>query len=143
MSSNRDRLRDELMAMLAAGEELPDDTREQLVESFLARIEAEGLDTRRESRLRAVYQEIVPVSLPGVAGIAVAHGLTLLVIGKWMLEGVMYLAPYDSAYWPAWTMVGIIWVVEVLVTLATISLLTHRREKRQVIEARSRRTIRA
>jgi hypothetical protein len=114
-----------------------------LVEGFLARIEAEGLDSRRESRLRALYHELVPVSLPAVAGIAVVHGLTLLIIGKWMLEGVMYLSPYSSVYWPAWTMLGVIWVVEVLVTLATISLLTRRSDEGSESRARHRRALRS
>jgi hypothetical protein len=139
MSSRRDELRDELMALLAAGDELSGDTHEQLVECFLARIETEGLDARRPNRLQRLYDELVPVGLPAVAGIVVAHGLTLLIIGKWMLEGVMSLSPFDSVYWPAWTMLGVIWVVEVLITLATISLLTHRTEKRPVSQSRRSR----
>jgi hypothetical protein len=139
MDTRRDHLKSELSAMLAAGKDLPSDNHPALVDAVLGRLETEHL-LEGPSRLRALLDEWVPVSVPGIVSIALAHGLTLLVLGKVFVEGVMGTSSYYQDYWPAWMMLGLIWLIEVAVTLVTISVLfAHRGTAPRATRRRARR----
>jgi hypothetical protein len=122
MSDSREDLRDELMAMLAASEELPPDVREHVVDAFLA-----GLQAGRPAR-HTGDRLTIPVSAPVLLGVALGQGAIIFVSGHWMLDGVLEFPTYAQQYMPAWIVLGVLWLVEVLVTLVVISVLTGRRE---------------
>ena len=51
------------------------------------------------------------------------------VLGEYMIERILDLYSSASVFAPAWAMFGIIWLIEVIVTVAVLSVLTRRRER--------------
>jgi hypothetical protein len=139
MRNSRDELHDELMAMLAASEELPAETREHLVEAFLLRMQREDPGARISETIRALYGAMVPVNLLTVLGIALAHGVVLFVMAHRILDSTIGMYPYQDTYMPAWIMFGVLWVLEVVVTLAAISAVTRQRNPSRKRQARHSR----
>jgi len=126
MRDARDELRSEVMALLAASQELPTDLREHLVEAFLSRLETERRSSRDTERLRALYRATVPVNPATMFGIALTHGVILFLMGHFMLDTVLGLPVYATGYMPAWVVLGVLWVMEVLVTVAVVSIVKRR-----------------
>lgn len=139
MQDAHDKLRDELMVMIAASQELPDDTYEPLAEAFLAKLQAQAPAQRHFEQLGGFYRGLVPVNFTALVGIAAAQGLVLWALGDFMIHEVMNLSTYDSVYTPAWVMLGIVWISEVIITVAAISIFAKRTERLGKRQAESTR----
>jgi hypothetical protein len=112
------------------------------VENFLTKLERQEGASNRRGLIRAVSREFAPVSLPTVIGVALAHGAPLFIIGKIVLEGELYIAPDRWEYMPLWLMIGVIWLIGVAITIASVSLITQRHNLQRQ-PSRSRKVLRA
>jgi len=121
---DRNELREELLAVLAANRELTGEQDEALVESFLARLEATQ-PHRPLIRLREIYEQLVPLTFPTVLVIAAAQGVTLFTLGAYLLQRLDFYYGADG-FVQAWVVFGFMWLAEVLVTIAVLSILAPR-----------------
>lgn len=141
MRNTHDELRDELMVMIAASKELPDDTYELLVEAFLTKLEAGKPVQDHPKRLAARYRDLDPMNVAIVAAIAAAQGLILWMFGEYTLHTVMDLPTNDSVYVPAWMTIGVLWVAEVILTTVVIAILAKTTERRGKSRVGPKKTI--
>lgn len=125
-------LRQELLATLAAGRELPGDTDEYLVDGLLARLEPVEPAPHRLEELRALYDAVIPVKPSTVARIAAAQGVVLFVLAKLIIiDGFwsIILQNYGSSTL-MWETFAVIWLVEVIMTVAVVAAVGWRQESR-------------
>lgn len=124
-------LRQELLATLAAGRELPGDTDEYLIDGLLARLEPAAPTPHRLEELRALYDAVIPVKPSTVARIAVAQGVVLFVLAEYMIHRLWpYFFPNAGGYTLLWEMFAVIWLVEVVVTVGAVAAVSQRTERR-------------
>jgi hypothetical protein len=121
---DRDELREEMMAILAANRELSAEADEALVDSLLAKMASTAARRGRSAELRALYGRLVPVGPWTVAAIAGAQGAVMVVLGRYLLERVLAYSYYMDGYMRAWAVFGVLWLAEVLVTIAVLSILS-------------------
>jgi hypothetical protein len=125
MPEGRDELRNELLAMLAAGQELPDETHQHLVDAFL---EGHDLAAAHPFRtlMRSAWTATHAAGAPAMAALAVLQGLLLYLFGQEMLSGVLGMPPYAGGYMRVWLLLGVLWVMEIVVTVLTVAAITRR-----------------
>lgn len=114
-------LREELLAVLAAHRELDGTVDEELIAGLLEKLAHRAPQRGFYWDVKGAYHEHIPVNPSTVAAIAAAQGLTLLVLGEYMFKQVLGFHPFTDGYAQAWLTFALIWVVEVIVTVAIIA----------------------
>jgi hypothetical protein len=128
MEMDRNDLREELLAVLAAHRELDGSADEQLVSGLLERIANQSPERARHVDVRAAYDALIPVKPSTVVAIAVAQGAVMLVLGEFLLHRFFEFYYASGGLVQSLTWLGFIWIAEVVATLAVISALVPRVE---------------
>lgn len=122
-------LREELLAILAAHRELDSSADEELVASPLGH---QVPQRARRPDLGAAYDALIPIKPAAVTTIALGQGAVLLVLGQYVLRRQLdfyYSSPADwFGHVQAWPAFALLWLVEVIVTVAVLSILAARVE---------------
>lgn len=118
-------LREELLAVLAAHRELDGSADEELVAGLLEKVGHQSPRGTHYPDLRAAYDALVPLKLSTVAAIAVAQGAILLALGEYMISNVLDLY-YPDGSLDAWMVFALVWAVDVIATVAVLSVFTPR-----------------
>jgi hypothetical protein len=138
MSTDRNDLREEILAVLAAHRELDGSADEELVAGLLERIDYQPVERSRRADLRAAYDALIPVKPSTVVTIAVAQGAVLLVLGEMMIRNAFndYYAAQGGLI-PGLATLGILWIAEVIATVAVLAALVPRDTSERVRQRRS------
>lgn len=120
---NRNELREELLAVLAASRELTGEEDGVLVESVLSKLEAEHVHRQWLAGWREIYEQLVPLKISTVLVVAAAQGVVIFALGEYLLRRVLDFYYYTDGYGQAWVVFGVMWLAVVLVTIATLSIL--------------------
>jgi hypothetical protein len=128
MMSNRDELRDELSAILAAQRELPPDADEYLVDQLLAKLERRESETASHISLFREHVNAlisaIPLSMRQLTAVAFIEALAVAVFGYI----VIFLFGIDTNYdhWvfhamPLWDSLAFLWLLQMVLTIALLS----------------------
>jgi len=128
MALDRNDLREELLAVLAAHRELDGNADEELVSGLLERIAFQPRQPARYTDLRAAYDALIPVKPSTVAAIAAGQGAVMFVLGETLLHRLFVFYYPAGDFLPSVMTLGFIWVIEVIVTVAVLAALVPREE---------------
>jgi hypothetical protein len=137
MASDRNELREEILAVLAAHRELDGSADEELVAGLLERIGHQPMQRTRRDDLRAAYDALIPVKPSTVVTIAFAQGTVVLVLGEILLHRVFAFYYAEGGLIQSLATLGIIWIAEVIATVAVLAALIPRQEDNPVPQRRS------
>jgi hypothetical protein len=128
MPDNRDELRDELLAILAAQRELPPDADAHLVDHLLTKLERH--EHEMAFHISPFRQHVnafissIPLSMRQLAGIALIEAVAVAFFGYIVIS--LFGIDTDNDHWipramPLWDALAFLWLLQMILTIAVLT----------------------
>jgi hypothetical protein len=137
MPDNRDDLRDELLAILAAQRELPPDADAHLVDQLLTKLERH--ESGMASRISPFREHVnalisaIPLSMRQFAGIALIEAVAVAFFGYIVIG--LFGIDTNNDHWvaramPLWDALAFLWLLQMVLTIAVLTVFKPERPDR-------------